>query len=95
MDIDDIRLRLANARRSCADAQSSQHQLELSREQVAKLVEVLARLEEAAEWLLSERDAFTGRLARRSALTQTDAPKITILPDSDPCPITPSPAPDG
>jgi hypothetical protein len=94
MEIDEIRLKLAEARRCCADARSTHAGRDLNRQEIAKLIESLDKLEEVTDWLFAERDAFAGRLARRSATRPVEIPAITNIQQSEAGISTPSPAPD-
>ena len=94
MEIDEIRLRIATARRCCADAQSFHFERDLSRNEVAELIDALSRLGEATESLLAEREAFSGRLSRRSAIRPVETPAISNVSRSEHPEATPSPASD-
>jgi len=82
MGTDEIRAILADARRACEVARTPARKGAVSRPPES-LIATLSRLTEAAEALLAERDAFTGRL-RRSV--QSPAQSSLSQPPDDPSP---------
>jgi hypothetical protein len=96
MDADEIRAAVVEARRACAEAASAMGNTTNDAKLAARLTEALAKLADATESLLAEREAFAGRL-RRTPARPDGGPEAVAAPtvgDNTPEAVTPSPAPD-
>jgi hypothetical protein len=93
METDEIRAAIQQARRACAEADLVGKDFASDHGAIKHLSEILAKLTDAAEELLTEREIFAGRLKRTPAKRPAETAPAPSTPSS-PDGFTPSPAPD-
>jgi len=99
METEEIRANILDARRLCAEARMAGLDRMSDTDAVNRVADVMARLADAAEELLAEREAFAGRLRRTPALRAVELSPISPMAYPSRAgegqdAITPSPGPD-
>lgn len=82
MEADEIRATVLEARRACAEAQSRCRDGGAD-SGIKALTDMLARLADAVESMLAERETFAGRLRRTPVARSSEPATTTLSPDAD------------